>query len=134
MDIVSTSHVLPARAEVYLRVIAPNGASDFQEIPTMKKLILALALATVGPLAANAAPVSAHDALIQAINAAYHTSFPTSTQQTARADSVPEHQNGVNDKVNASSQTADNLPNFSATHETFSSHQPTQAFGGAEAG
>jgi hypothetical protein len=56
MDIVPTSHVLPGRAEVYLRAIAPDTTATPQEITMMNKLVLALALATgVGPVAAKPA-------------------------------------------------------------------------------
>jgi hypothetical protein len=76
----------------------------------MKKLILALAIATVGPLAANAATVT-----------------------LARADSVPGVHNTQTTAPSGYAQTADNTA--SAGRVTFSSGHPQQPlYGAGEAG
>jgi hypothetical protein len=53
----------------------------------MKKVVFALAvttLAPLAPLAANAQPVNTHDLLVAKLNAAYHTRFKTSATATAQ--------------------------------------------------
>jgi hypothetical protein len=91
----------------------------------MKTLIAALALATLAPLAANAAPVSAHDQLVAAINAAYHTSFPTAAQaNTLQAPAASR---------SATFRGAQTAQNTSQTVH-FSHYQPAPLYGAGEAG